>query len=322
MKFAFAAAVTIIACLITMLIGCPSQLPTAPTGTGPTGESSGSLPTADTPPPPGPAPTGFVPSGQTASVIATGDIGMCSERDTVQRTADLVARLAGEVLLLGDLAYMHGTLQNFRDCFDPAWGRFRQRWRPVPGNHEYETAGAAGYHAYFGAAASPAGRSYYAFRTADWLVLMLDSNEPSRVGSAQYEFARSALATARPPCTLVAWHHPLFSSGPNGPNIFMRDLWGLLDAEGADVLLVAHDHLYERFGPQNVDAQADAAGIRQFVVGTGGARLYEAARRERNSQALVRAHGVLHLTLQPTSYRWEFIDIAGAVRDAGADLCH
>ena len=72
---------------------------------------------------------------------------------------------------------MHGTLQDFRDCFDPSWGRFRNRWRPVPGNHEYESQSRAGYRQYFGEAADRPAARYYSFRTGDWLILMLDSND-------------------------------------------------------------------------------------------------------------------------------------------------
>src|SRR2546426_4649558 len=41
---------------------------------------------------------------------------------------------------------------------------------------------------------------------------------------------------------------------------------------GADIVLKRHDHNYERFAPQRADGTGDAAfGIREFVVGTGGA---------------------------------------------------
>jgi 3',5'-cyclic AMP phosphodiesterase CpdA len=252
-----------------------------------------------------------------------GDIGMCSEKAAVERTAALVEKSPGDLLLLaGDLAYMQGSLQNFRDCFDPAWGKFRPRWRPVPGNHEYETAAASGYRQYFGDAAGAVGRTYYSFRTGDWLVIMIDSNESVRTGSAQYEFVRGALTAMRPPCTLAVWHHPLFSSGPNGPQTYMRDIWRLLYDHDADVVVAGHDHLYERFDRQDVDGRSDGRGIRQFIAGTGGAHLYDFQRQEPNSQTRVKSHGVLQLTLAPNGYQWAFVDTAGATLDSGADGCH
>lgn len=311
---------------LAVMFACTGNSPQAPTAPTQSGTPPGVTETpADTPPAaPAPPPGGstFVPTGQTASVIAVGDIGMCSERETVARTAALVDRLPGRLLLAGDLAYMHGSYQNFIDCFEPSWGRFRGRWHPVPGNHEYETPRAAGYLQYFGQSATPTGRTYYSFRAGDWLVLMIDSNEPVRSGTPQYEYVRTALQSAGAPCTVAVWHHPLFSSGPNGPNNFMRDMWSLLYRHDADVVITAHDHLYERFGKQDVDARSDGKGLRQFIAGTGGARLYDFPRQEPNSQARVRAHGVLQLTLRPTSYDWSFVDTTGAVRDGGSDRCH
>ena len=59
-----------------------------------------------------------------------------------------------------------------------------------------------------------------------------------------------------------------------------------------------------------------------FTVGTGGAPLYAASRRAVNSELFLQSWGVLRLTLEPTQYQWEFIDVNGAVLDRGADVCH
>ena len=255
------------------------------------------------------------------TVAAVGDIGLCGS-PAVEQTAHLVDEIDGQLLLAGDLAYSQGSMVDYLRCFDPLWGGFRRRWRPSPGNHEYETPGAAGYFQYFGAAAGTGGRSYYAFRTGDWLVLMLDSNVPARLGSAQYQFVRSELGSSNTPCAMAVWHHPLFSSGPNGPNDFMRDLWMLLLERGADVIVNGHDHLYERFGKQDVDGRSDPNGIREFIAGTGGAELYDFMRLTPNSQVRIKSHGVLRLTLNPSAYQWAFMDVAGAIADSGSDTCH
>ena len=74
-------------------------------------------------------------------------------------------------------------------------------------------------------------------------------------------------------CTIAYWHHPLFSSGQNGDNPGMRAFWRILYAAGVDVVVVGHDHLYERFAPQDPDGRFDPVrGIRQFIAGTGGAQ--------------------------------------------------
>ena len=61
-------------------------------------------------------------SGLTAVVFGVGDIGMCGQPGVAQ-TARLVAGLEGGLLLAGDIAYPQGTAANFRDCFNPEWGR-------------------------------------------------------------------------------------------------------------------------------------------------------------------------------------------------------
>lgn len=259
---------------------------------------------------------------QTATAIVVGDIGMCG-REAVAQTARLVAGLEGTLLLAGDLAYLQGSAANFRDCFNPSWGQFRSRWYAVPGNHEYDSPGAAPYFAYFGEAAGSDGTGYYSIRLGEWLVLMLNSNIPAGQGSAQFAFARAELAAQRTPCTMAVWHHPLFTSGPNRPTTSMRDLFALLESSRAEVIVNGHEHLYERFARQTADGRPDpAAGVRQFIVGTGGAELYSFVRAADNSEERIMRYGVIRLTLRPAQVEWEFHTIDGAILDRGLDTCH
>ena len=265
--------------------------------------------------------TGGGGAGHTVTVLAAGDIGMCG-RPAVAQVANLVASLEGELLLAGDIAYFQGTAEQFRDCFNPSWGQFRSRWHAAPGNHEYESPAAAPYFSYFGAAAGPPGLGYYAFTTGDWLILMLNSNVPATTGSPQYEFVRAELQAQRTPCTMAVWHHPLFSSGPNGPTPRMRDLWALLESARAEVVVSGHDHLYERFARQRWDGSADPAnGIRQFVVGTGGADQNNFVRNLANSEERIMRYGVARFTLRPAQIDWEFVNLDGSIADRGLDTC-
>src|SRR5687768_12833792 len=237
-------------------------------------------------------------AGQTVTMIAAGDIGMCG-RPAVAQVANLVATLEGDLLLAGDIAYFQGTAEQFRDCFNPSWGQFRPRWHAVPGNHEHESPGAAPYFTYFGAAAGPPGVGYYSFKAGDWLILMLDSNIAVTIGSPQYEFVRQQLQAQATPCTMAVWHHPLFSSGPSGPTPRMRDLWALLESSRAEIVVSGHDHLYERFARQRWDGSADdASGIRQFVIGTGGADLNNFVRNTPHSEERIMRYGVTRFTLR------------------------
>ena len=291
---------------LSLALACSSS-PSSPTG-GSTGT--------------GPGTGGSNPlTGQTVVMLGAGDIGMCN-RPAVAQTARLVAGLEGRLLLAGDIAYLHGTAVDFRDCFNPEWGRFRSRWHPVPGNHEYESPGAGPYFDYFGEAAGPDRLGYYSFMGGDWLILMLNSNIPAGRGSAQWEFARAELEAQRTPCTMAVWHHPLFTSGPNGPNAFMRDMWALLETADAEVVLNGHDHLYERFARQMSDGRPDPArGIRQFTAGTGGADLYSFVRTSANSESRATEHGIVRFTLRPAQVDWEFLNVGGATLDRGLDTC-
>jgi hypothetical protein len=260
-------------------------------------------------------------SGETVTVIGVGDIGMCG-RPQVGQVARLVSGLEGHLLLAGDLAYFQGTAAQFRDCFDPGWGQFRPRWNAVPGNHEYESPGAAPYFDYFGEAAGTGRRGYYALTLGEWLILMLNSNIPATAGSPQWEFAREALASQTTPCTMAVWHHPRFTSGPGGPSFFMHDMWALLHSARAEIILNGHDHLYERFARQLPDGSPDPAnGIRQFTAGTGGADLYNFVRAAANSEERIMRYGVIRFILRPAQVEWEFVTLDGSVADRGLDTC-
>jgi hypothetical protein len=272
-----------------------------------------------TPAPPVPGVVGLPVVAGTETLVAAGDVAIC-EGGAAAATARLLDGIGGTVAALGDLAYPSGTPEQFRDCYDPAWGRHRGRTRPVPGNHDYETPGAVGYFGYFGAAAGPPGRGYYSYDLGAWHIVTLNSNVAADGGSPQIAWLRRDLDASRRPCTLAYWHHPLFSSGPNGANPRMREAWRLLDDAGADVVLAGHDHLYERFAPQDAGGFADPNGIRQFTVGTGGVPLYPVAAAQANSEVRISAFGVLKLTLTGDSYAWAFVPLSGP-GDGGSARC-
>ncbi len=257
----------------------------------------------------------------------SGTPSACRQKDT----SDLLlgAGLAG-VLTLGDNQYEDGQLTKYQRSYDPTWGRAKDITRPSVGNHEYldPAGGARGYFDYFGSAAGERGKGYYAFDLGSWHLIALNSNCASvggcGPGSPQEQWLRQDLAASRAACVLAYWHHPRFSSGKHGDTAEVEPLWRALYDAGADVVLAGHDHTYERFAPQDPGGRADpAAGIRQFVVGTGGRSLYEFPTVKPNSE--VRngsAFGVLKLTLQPLSYQWRFEPVAGqSFQDAGSGDC-
>lgn len=264
------------------------------------------------------------PGGAAGEIVvaAAGDIAICGSRGTTE-TARLLDAMPGPVLSLGDHVYPTGQAAYFNDCYDPAWGRHRFRTFPTPGNHDWEVDAGAPYFDYFALAAGPRGAGYYSFDLAAWHVLSLNSNVAAGPGSPQYEWARADLRAHSNRCTLAYWHHPRFSSGPNGSTAAMAPLWALLQEAGAEVVLSGHDHEYERFTPQDADGRPDPRGLRQFVVGTGGVGLYQPTGRQPNSEVLDNnTWGVLKLTLRSASYAWEFVPIAGqSFRDSGVADC-
>lgn len=270
-----------------------------------------------------------VGSPPTETVIVAGDIASCAwSRD--RATARLVDAIPGIVMTAGDNAYQIGSHRQFRRCYAPTWGRFRDRTRPVPGNHDWGTPGAAGYFRYFGRLAGPPGRGYYAFSAGTWRVYALASDcwavGGCKMGSAQYRWLQSDLASHPRRCVLAVWHAPRFSSGPHGNSSATRPLLKLLYDAGAEVVVNGHDHVYERFAPARPDGRADPAyGIRQFVVGTGGAPLYSFRKRlAPNSQVRdASTHGVLRLRLAPDGFSWKFLPVRGdKFTDEGAGDCH
>ncbi len=259
-------------------------------------------------------------------LLAAGDIASCASTGDEQ-TADLLDTLSGTVLVMGDLAYNNGTTTEFNNCYHPTWGRHKARTMPSPGNHEYNTPGATGYYGYFGAAAGDPAKGYYSFDVGEWHIISLNSNcgaVACAAGSTQEQWLRADLAAHPATCTLAYWHHPRFSSGDHGNSVAMQPFWQALYDYGAEVALVGHDHTYERFAPQTPAGALDTTnGIREFVVGTGGRSHYTFDGAEPNSE--VRngtTYGVLKLTLQPASYEWEFVPVAGQTfTDSGTGAC-
>ena len=272
--------------------------------------------------------------GTGVTLFAAGDIAEClkppASASAAAVTAAIVRRgLAGDaaaqVLTLGDNTYPIGMPREFSDCYAPTWGRFKAVTHPSSGNHEYYTPSANGYYGYFGDAAGAAPGFYYSFNIGRWHLLSLNSNIRGKVWEEQLAWVKKDLAQSEASCTLAYWHHPRFSSGGHGNNEDMQPLWQLLQAAHADVVLNGHDHDYERFAPQDSNGRRDDAhGIREFVVGTGGARLTPLLFRKRNSEIVDNTtHGVLKLVLKDDGYEWEFLAEAGkTLADRGAARCH
>ena len=260
-------------------------------------------------------------------LVGAGDIASCGFDDD-EKTAQLLDDIAGTVFTLGDNVYDDGKSSEFRDCYDPTWGRHKSRTRPAPGNHDYRTDGAP-YFEYFGEAAGEPGKGWYSYDLGAWHVVVLNSNCDAVGGcgpdSEQVRWLRSDLSGNPSRCTLSYWHHPRFSAGKYSDNDELKPLWQALYDAGAEIIMSGHDHNYQRYAPQDpAGVEDEADGIRQFVVATGGTHFYEVDKGHANLEVSKdNTHGVLKLTLSPTHYDWEFIPVEGKTfTDSGSGLCH
>ena len=260
--------------------------------------------------------------GETVILVGAGDIADGADGD--EQTAKLLDQIPGLVFTTGDNAYSNGTAAEYRSYYDPTWGRHKARTRPTPGNHEYNTSGASGYYDYFGELAGPGRRGYYSYDYGEWHIVSLNSNIDMSAGSAQERWLRADLAANPTECTLAYWHHPRFSSGEHGNSTISQDAWQALQDAGAEIVVVGHDHNYERFAPMTATGQKDLErGIRSFVVGTGGRSLRDVGTAANAEAKNSTVHGVIKFTLGPGAYQWEFIPVAGRTyRDAGSGTCH
>lgn len=265
-----------------------------------------------------------------------GDSNACRQK----YTSDLLVNQGlAAVLDLGDNQYYCGGYQAFLQSYDLSWGRVKSITHPSVGNHEYLTSGgtdctisnegATGYFNYFGSAAGTPGQGYYSFDVGAWHIIALNSNCTDAggcgPGTPQYVWLQNDLTAHSNFCTLAYWHIPLYSSGGRAANN-TQAFWQLLYNNNADLILNGHDHIYERFAPQDpIGALDNARGMREFIIGTGGSdHTNIPGAIAANSQVRnIDTYGIIKLTLHSTSYDWQFVPEAGKTfTDSGTGACH
>lgn len=257
--------------------------------------------------------------GQPFVLAATGD-GASGGPGAATVTAMIDAWAPNMFLYLGDV-YANGSATEFANWYAPDqyFGRFREITNPTIGNHEYQTNDAKGYFTYWDNVPD-----YYSVDAAGWHIISLNSNRP-RSWDAQEQWLRRDLQQDTSQCTLVFYHHPLFSIGSRDGDTRpeMLPVWELLDEMGVDVVLTGHDHNYQRWKPLNGDGELDPAGITQFVVGTGGhgvQRLVREDHRVAASDATEGNFGALRMELNPRGASYQYLTVAGT-EDSGAIAC-
>jgi peptidoglycan/xylan/chitin deacetylase (PgdA/CDA1 family) len=258
------------------------------------------------------------------------------------------------VLPLGDDQYNCGGLGAFEQSYGPTWGVKKAITYPVPGDKDYTTSGGTdcpstaglGYQQYFSGSGgllgsavpsvvnANASTAYYSYNLGSWHIIALNTspcvlNDPGfcAAGSAQDQWLQNDLAHDTAPCTLAYYQNPRWAStasGSGGDNT-MQQLWQDLYNGGADVVLNGDSHWYERFAPMNASGAIDNNfGVRQFIVGTGGAGLETPGTEVATSQVLnATTHGIIKMTLHNGSYSWQFINNGeSSFTDSGSASCH
>ena len=252
--------------------------------------------------------------GPGVRVVAVGDIA--NPGGAYVETAAVTRALAPErVLLAGDIAYPSATIGELNELFDPSWGGFRPMWLPVPGNHEYRTARAAGYREYF----DESGGLYWSKRVGSWRVIGLDSERVS--SSKQRKWLKATLKKHDGKPTLVMWHRPRYSRGEHSDQADTSGLFNLVSRDkDVKLLLWGHDHDYERM---SIPVAGRTAPLRAFVVGTGGAEQRSATTNDGRTWSEFfdnKNYGVLDLRLDTRRFSWAFVTITGRTLDSGSQI--
>ena len=255
---------------------------------------------------------------ETAVLVGAGDISKCDHSGD-SRTAQLLGNIPGTIFTTGDNVYDSGTYEEYIQCYAPTWGQYKDRTMPVPGNHEYETAGAAGYYSYFNVP------EYYAYDQGTWRIYALNSEIDTSAASKQVQWLLADLAQNPRSCVMAYWHRPRWSSGDrHGSDSKMQAIWDILFDANAELVVTGHEHHYERFAPMNKNGEKVGVGLQEIVVGTGGANKSGfgeilPASQVRNANT----YGVIKLTLSPGKYDWEFVPVEGRTfTDQGSQNCH
>ena len=271
-----------------------------------------------------PAPHAQTPDDESVTFVGAGDIANCESLGGARATANLLDTISGTIFTLGDHVYPRGTAKELADCYGPTWGRHKARTRPTIGNHDLITGHGQPYFDYFGDNAGPKGRGYYSYDLGAWHIVSLNGTETVGATAPQALWLRQDLTSHPTDCVLAYWHMPMFSSGPHGGGQEMKEVWKILYDAGADVVVSSHDHVYERFAPMDGNGKVDPQrGIREFLVGTGGAGVYKFKKIAPNSEVHDNtAYGVLKFTLSKGRYAWQFIPMAGQTfTDSGSAAC-
>ena len=252
-------------------------------------------------------------------VVGDGASGANEASDVVELIASWDPNM---FIQLGDV-YERGSIAEFHNWYGTTddWGTFRSITNPTPGNHEYETPGAAPYFHYWDNVPH-----FYSFEEQGWQLISLDSNSEygqTVPGTDQYEWFEDQLADPNP-CKIVFMHHPRFRPRA-AQTVRLTHIWNLIAANGVDVVLVGHEHNYERWHPLNGLGEVVEEGPVQMVVGTGGHEVSAFALHDERMafgvDTVPDAYGALRVELSKDTFDYEYVNTQVETLDSGSISC-
>jgi hypothetical protein len=288
-------------------------------------------------------------SGSDNILLMAGDICKHNQGSTdytanCKKTGDLIrselaANPGAQVQTLGDNVNNDTGSSaydaQYQDLYQPNWGSFLNVTHALMGNHDtYAPGGTTPYFDYFGVTAGTRPGGYYSYNIGpSWHVIVLNVQCSQAggcgSGSPQYTWLQNDLTANNKQCILAVWHQPRWTSGRHTDDASSAAWWDLLYQYKADIVAGGHNHNYERFNQINPQEQAASDGIREFIVGTGGAPgdSYSYATNPLDPNEVIRnqtvVYGVLKLTLSTNSYTWNFLSASGYnFTDSGTTTCH
>lgn len=166
------------------------------------------------------------------------------------------------LVFLGDLAYEEGSAEQLQTRFFEVYKDYLQFAPafPVLGNHDRRTRNGDPYLEAF---VLPPPERYYSLDWGDVHIVALDTTGG---WAEQAAWLERDLSANRQRFTIVIGHHPMYTNSIRGPHMALRRrFWPLLAAHRVNLVVMGHEHHYERF--------ARRSGIIHIVSGGGGGRL-------------------------------------------------
>ncbi|MDQ1381990.1 MAG: hypothetical protein QOJ71_2709, partial [Actinomycetota bacterium] len=222
--------------------------------------------------------TTAAPAGTTYSFAAIGDFGGGST-GLAQNAANIAGAGTAFIQTLGDNIYPSSGNPdpNFTTSYSDFDARFykpfaaaiaKQAFFPANGNQEYYGDGA--FWKNFPMPGT--NHSWYSYTWGNAHILVLDTEQPYTVGSAQYAFAQADLAAHQnDKWRIVILQRPPYnsSSAVASSKSEQSNLVPLFQAHHVNLVLSGSSHNYERMKPMT-NGVAATGGITYVVSGAGG----------------------------------------------------